>query len=165
MLKIPPRREIKGYETNKVTPLLICSESLKKEAAVPLCSGILTSIITALLFATGPAPNIEAIKAKIKNMIYVGYATNISPIVLTIYMKSSSVGIGIGYVIFKSFGSIGRKDISKVSAKGIERIRHIVANLTLFFLFFRNNTSPKRANTLFPKMYPIPIIPAKIVAV
>ena len=69
MLKIPPNIEISVYEINNVIPLLVCSESLKKEAAVPLCSGILTSIITAFLLATGPAPNIEAIKAKIKNII------------------------------------------------------------------------------------------------
>ncbi len=49
--------------------------------------------------------------------------------------------------------------------KGIERIKHNVANLALFFLFRRNNTSPKRAKTLFPSIYPIPIIPANIVAV
>jgi len=69
ILKILPSIEISVNEISSVTPLLICSDNLKNEAEVPLCSGKFTSIITAFLLATGPAPSIEAIKAKMKKII------------------------------------------------------------------------------------------------
>ena len=53
-------------EINKVSPLPICSERLKNEAAVPLCSGILTSIKIAFLFATEPAAIVVPINPNIK---------------------------------------------------------------------------------------------------
>ena len=63
MLNILPNNDINMNEIKSVIPFPICSERLKNDAAVPLCSGMLTSIIIAFLLATGAAPNVEPINA------------------------------------------------------------------------------------------------------